>query len=67
MILWVFIEFFGVKMVITDIYRYLFKNSSTSARALQLRFFDGKIGDFTDFSSTFSSMLVENRLFCPWF
>ena len=71
MILWVFIEFFGVKIGIIDIYRYLpifysyfFRNSSTSARAPQSRFFGGKIGDFTefflnfpqiDFSSAFSS------------
>ena len=46
---WVFIEFFGVKIVITDIYRYFtdiyryftdiyryfFRNSCTSARAPQ--------------------------------
>ena len=91
MILWVFIKFFGVKIVITDIYRYFtdiyrylpifidillifyrylpifyryfFKNSCTSARAPQSRFFGGKnqffpifrrkIGDFTDFSPIF--------------
>ena len=57
MILWVFIEFFGVKIVISDIYRYFtnifFKNSSTNARAPQSRFFDRKIDDFTDFSPIF--------------
>ena len=84
MILWVFIKIFGVKIVITDIYRYLpifyrylpifyrylpifyqyfFKNSCTSARAPQSRFFGGKIGffsifrrkigDFTDFFPIF--------------
>ena len=74
MILWVFIEFFGVQIVITDIYRYFtniylyftdifFRNSSTSARAPQSRFFGGKInffsifrrkiGDFTDFPRFF--------------
>ena len=46
MILWVFIEFFGVKIVITDIYRYFtdifFRNSSTSACAPQSRFFGVK-------------------------
>ena len=60
MILWVFIKFFGVKIVITDIlpiftdilpifYRYFFKNSCTSARAPQSRFFGGKIGFFRFF------------------
>ena len=63
MILWVVIEFFGVKIVITDIlsiftdilliffFRNSNTNSSTSARAPQSRFFCGKIGDFIDFSS----------------
>ena len=50
MILWVFMEFFGVKIVITDIlpifYRYFFRNSSTSMRAPQSQFFVGKIGIF---------------------
>ena len=60
MILWVFIKIFGVKIVITDFYRYLpifyryfFKNSCTSASAPQSRFFGGKIGDFTDFPPIF--------------
>ena len=50
MILWVFIEFFGVKIIITDIYRYFidiyryfYRNSSTSARAPQSRFFEKKL------------------------
>ena len=54
MILWVFIEFFGVKIVITDIlpifYRYFFRNSSTCTRVPQLRFFGGKIGIFRFFN-----------------
>ena len=49
MILWVFIEFFGVKIVITDIYRYFFKNFRTSTHAPQSRFFSGKIGIFRFF------------------
>ena len=49
MILWVFIKNFGVKIVITDIYRYFFRNFRTSARAPQSRFFSGKIGIFRFF------------------
>ena len=56
MILWVFIKIFGVKIVITDIYRYLsifyryfFRNFSTRARAPQSRFFGVKIGIFPNF------------------
>ena len=43
MILGVFIEFFGVKIVITDIlpifYRYFFRNSSTSASEIKFQNF----------------------------
>ena len=91
MILWVFIEFFEVKIVITDIYRYLsifyrylpifyryfFRNSSTSARVPQSRFFGGKIDIFRFFDEKsiilpifprfflcfFFSVLAENRFF----
>ena len=56
MILWVFIKTFGVKIVITDIlpiftniYRHFFRNSCTSARAPQSRFFGEKIGIFRFF------------------
>ena len=76
MILWVFIEFFGIKIVITDIYRYFtdilpifsdifryfFRNSSTSTRVPQLRFFDGKI-DFFRFFDEKSTILSIFPLF----
>ena len=42
MILWVFIEFFGVKIIITDIYRYftdIFSEIPTQARVLHSRDF----------------------------
>ena len=43
MILWVFIEFFGVKIVITDIYRYFtdifFSEIPAQARVLHSRDF----------------------------
>ena len=64
MILWVFIEFFGVKIVITDIYRYftdIFTEIIAQARVLHSRnflvenqyflIFRWKIDDFIDFSS----------------
>ena len=35
--------------IFTDIYQYFFRNSSTSARAPQSRFFDRKIGIFRFF------------------
>ena len=79
MILWVFIEFFGVKIVITDIYRYFTDILPIFTDILQIFFqkfqhkrvcstiaifrwknryfsiFQGKIGDFTDFSFFFFS------------
>ena len=63
MILWVFIELFGVKIVITDIYRYFFKNSSTSARAPQSRFFGGKIGIFRFFGEKSAILPIFLRFF----
>ena len=59
MILWVFIEFFGVKIVITDIYRYftdiyryfkdIFSEISTQARALHSHDFSVEKLVFFDF------------------
>ena len=61
MILWVFIEFFGVKIVITDIYRYftdiyryftdIFSEIPAQARMLHSR-------DFTDFSPIFPLLFL---------
>ena len=77
MILWVFIKNFGVKIVITNIYRYLpiftdilpifyryfFKNSCTSARAPQSRFFGGKIGFFRFFGEKSAILPIFLRFF----
>ena len=59
MILWVFIEFFGVKIVITDIYRYftdIFSGIPTQARVLHNR-------DFSMEKSVFSDFSTKNRRF----
>ena len=59
MILWVFIEFFGVKIVITDIYRYftdIFSKIPAQARMLHGR-------DFSMEKSVFSDFSVINRRF----
>ena len=84
MILWVFIKNFGVKIVITDIYRYVpifyrylpiftdilpifyryfFKNSCTSARAPQSRFFGGKIGFFRFVGEKSAILPIFSRFF----
>ena len=68
MILWVFIEFFRVKIIITDIlpicYRYFFRNSNTCMREIKVRRFffpkirpknRRKIYDFFILSSIFSA------------
>ena len=57
MILWVFIEFFGVKIVIIDIYRYftdIFSDIAAQARVLHSR-------DFSMEKSTFFDFSVKNR------
>ena len=69
MILWVFIEFFGVKIVITDIYRYLpiftdilpiftdiFSEIPAQAHVLHS-------GDFSVENSVFSEFSVKNQRF----
>ena len=56
MILWVFIEFFGVKIVITDIYRYFFSEIPAQARVLHSR-------DFLVEKSVFSDFSAKNRRF----
>ena len=67
MILWIFIEFFGVKIVIIDIYRYFtdiifqkfqHKRAYSTVAIFQWKnryfpFFRRKIDDFTDFFSRF--------------
>ena len=63
MILWVFIKNFGVKIVITDIYRYFFRNSCTSACASQSRFFGGKIGIFLSFGEKSAILSIFLRFF----
>ena len=80
MILWVFIEFFGIKIVITDIYRYLsifyrylliftdilpiFTNIFLEIRA-QVRVLHSC--DFSVEKSVFSDFSVKNRRFCQFF
>ena len=69
MILWIFIEFFGVKIVISDIYRYFtdiyryfidifFRNSKTSVSAPQSHFFVGKIDIFRFFGEKSAILLI---------
>ena len=70
MILWVFIEFFGVKIVITDIYRYftdiyryftnIFSEISVQARVLRCR-------DFSVEKSVFSHFSANNWRFYRFF
>ena len=70
MILWVFIEFFGVKIVITNIYRYftdilpiftdIFSEISAQARVLHNR-------DFSVEKLVFSDFLAKNRRFYRFF
>ena len=83
MILWVFIKNFGVKIGITDIYRYFtdiyryftdiyryfFKKFCTSARAPQSRFFGGKIGFFRFFGGKigFFRFFGEKSVILPIF
>ena len=63
MILWVFIEFFRVKIVITDIYRYftdIFSEIPAQAHMLHNR-------DFSVEKSVFSDFSAKNRLFYRFF
>ena len=66
MILWVFIEFFGVKIVITDIYRYFthiyryFSEIPAQVRVLHSC-------DFSVEKSVFSDFSVKNRRFYQFF
>ena len=63
MILWVFIKNFGVKIVITDIYRYItdiFSEILAQACMLHSR-------DFSVEKSVFSDFLAKNRRFYRFF
>ena len=70
MILWVFIKFFGVKIVITDIYRYftdiyryftdVFSKIPAQARVLHSC-------DFSVEKSVFSDFSTKNRRFYQFF
>ena len=70
MILWVFIKFFGVKIVIIDIYRYftdiyryfidIFSKIPAQARVLHNR-------DFSVEKSVFSYFSAKNRRFYRFF
>ena len=63
MILWVFIEFFEVKIVITDIYRYfidIFSEIPAQAHVLHSR-------DFSVEKSVFSKFSVKNQRFYRFF
>ena len=54
MILWVFIEIFGVKIVITDIYRYftdIFSEIPAQTRVLHNSDFSVEKSVFSDFSA----------------
>ena len=63
MILWVFIEFFRIKIVIIDIYRYFFRNFRTRSRAPQSRFF----GEKSVFFLFFDEKLVILPIFPMFF
>ena len=73
MILWIFIKFFRVKIIITDIYRYLpiffnilpifidiFSKIPAQARVLHSR-------DFSVEKTVFSDFSVKNRQFYRFF
>ena len=62
MILEVFIKFFGVKIVFTDIYRYFFRNSSTCAREIKSQNF-AEISRISDISAIFPIFwLIDYRM-----
>ena len=67
MILWVFIEFFGVKIVITDIYRYFTDILPIFFQKFQHKRACSTVAIFSVEKSVFSYFSAKNRRFYRFF